>query len=385
MDSRLLCFYLPQYHPTPYNDEWWGKGFTEWTNVVKARPRFRGHYQPHLPADLGFYDLRLPQTREAQAEMAREYGIHGFCYYHYWFSGKRLLEQPLDGVIASGRPDFPFCICWANENWTRSWDGLSRQVLITQQYSAEDDLAHIRQLLPLLGDRRYIRAEGKPLVLVYRVELLPDPKRMAEIWRGEAARMGFGDLFLVNVQGPQALHATNPESVGFDAALRFQPHIVGLSAPNPIAAAWRVLKSPRCNDRVIPYQHVYRLWKESPAPDYRHFHCVTPMWDNSPRRATKAWMIRDANPELYERWLTEAVQRTIPDRDGRRWTFINAWNEWGEGCHLEPCQRWGRAYLEATRRVARCRGLVRGHRSDESGEVIVPEQHDVLAVRRSIV
>ena len=157
---RFIAFYLPQFYPTPYNDEWWGKGFTEWTNVVKTRPRFRGHYQPHLPADLGFYDLRLPETREAQADLAREYGVHGFCYYHYWFNGRRILERPLDEVLTSGKPDFPFCICWANENWTRAWEGHVRNMLLEQQYSAEDDVAHIRHLIPMLADRRYILAVG---------------------------------------------------------------------------------------------------------------------------------------------------------------------------------------------------------------------------------
>ena len=197
---RFIAFYLPQFYPTPYNDAWWGKGFTEWTNVVKGRPRFRGHYQPHLPADLGFYDLRLSETREAQAELAKHFGVYGFCYYHYWFSGKRILERPLDEVLASGKPDFPFCICWANETWKKSWIGRNTVTLLEQTFSFEDDLAHIRHLLPVLADSRYIRIEGRPLLLVYRVELLPEPRKTAEIWRSEAIKAGLGDLFLVNVQ-----------------------------------------------------------------------------------------------------------------------------------------------------------------------------------------
>jgi lipopolysaccharide biosynthesis protein len=338
----------------------------EWFRVLQTA----AEYEEQVGALHGEVS-RPVSDRSRPAAMQWMIGIHGFCYYHYWFSGKRLLEQPLDAVLASGRPDFPFCICWANENWTRSWDGLSRQVLMAQQYSPEDDLSHIRHLLPILCDRRYIHVEARPLILVYRVELLPDPKRTAEIWRQEAIRSGVGNLFLVNVQGPQTPEATNPESVGFDAAVRFQPHIVGLSAPNPIAAAWRVFKSPRRNDRIFSYERVFRLWDESPPPSYRHFHCVTPMWDNSARRATKAWMIRDTNPELYERWLAQAVQRAVPDRDGRSWTFINAWNEWGEGCHLEPCQRWGKAYLAATLRVVeRERRLAPGRGREQIGESV---------------
>ena len=221
--GRFIAFYLPQFYPTPYNDAWWGKGFTEWTNVVQGRPRFRGHYQPHLPADLGFYDLRLSETREAQAELAKQFGVYGFCYYHYWFSGKRILERPLDEVLASGKPDFPFCICWANETWKKSWIGRNTVTLLEQTFSFEDDLAHIRQLLPVLADSRYIRIEGRPLLLVYRVELLPEPRKTAEIWRSEAIKAGLGDLFLVNVQSTYLPQGTSPDTVGFDAAVRFEP------------------------------------------------------------------------------------------------------------------------------------------------------------------
>jgi len=187
---RAIALYLPQFHPVPENDEWWGRGFTEWRNVAKAKALFPGHYQPHLPADLGFYDLRLPEVREAQAELASQHGIHGFCYYHYWFNGRRILERPFNEVLESGKPDFPFCLCWANENWTRVWDGGERNVLLEQHYSFEDDLAHIRSLIPAFKDPRYIRINGKPLFLVYRTELLPDPAKTAALWQKEAIKAG---------------------------------------------------------------------------------------------------------------------------------------------------------------------------------------------------
>ena len=190
----VLAFYLPQFHPIPENDQWWGKGFTEWSNVSKAKPLFQGHYQPHLPADLGFYDLRLPETRAAQAEMAREHGIDGFCYYHYWFNGRRILERPIREILAAGEPKFPFCVCWANENWTRRWDGRDAEVLLEQRYSVQDDIAHIRSLIPMFEDARYIRVDGKPLFLVYRSTAIPDARATTDRWRREAERAGLPGL-----------------------------------------------------------------------------------------------------------------------------------------------------------------------------------------------
>ena len=188
---KALAFYLPQYHPIPENDEWWGKGFTEWANVTKARPLFPGHYQPHLPGELGYYDLRVPEVREAQAELARTHGISGFVYYHYWFHGRRLLERPFDEVLASGSPDFPFALCWANEEWTRNWDAQTGRVLMPQQFSEKDDLDHLRWLAKAFADDRYIKIDGRPLMLVYRPMLLPDPKRTTDLWRagGPEARL----------------------------------------------------------------------------------------------------------------------------------------------------------------------------------------------------
>ncbi len=340
--ARLIAFYLPQFHPIPENDEWWGRGFTEWTNVGKARPVFDGHYQPRLPSDLGYYDLRLPEVREAQAQLARQYGIHGFCYYHYWFNGRHLLERPVNEILDSGKPDFPFCLCWANENWTRAWDGLERQVLIKQEYRSDDDLEHIRWLARAFRDPRYIRVNGKPLFLVYRVGNLPDPMQTVSIWREEAQKLGVGDIFLAAVESRVGgAKSIDPKQVGFDAAVEFQPD--GLHFPKPI----------RKFDEyggLFDYSEIVENMLKKPGTDYLRFPCVTPGWDNSARRKQNPTIITGSSPELYERWLGNVLSRQTTTGD-QNLVFVNAWNEWAEGAYLEPDQAWGHAYLEATRRA----------------------------------
>ncbi len=339
---RLLAFYLPQFHPIPENDTWWGKGFTEWTNVARARPLFPGHYQPHIPADLGFYDLRLPEVRQAQADLAREYGIGGFVYYHYWFNGKRLLEGPFDQVLSSGRPDFPFCLCWANESWTRAWDGHSDEILMPQSYSEADDREHIRWLARAFQDPRYIRVQNKPLILIYAANKLPHPRRTSEIWREEAQKLGLGELFLCRVES-YADEVGNPGELGLDAAVEFQPDWKHLSTPRA---------APLYGDlRVYEYMEIMQQQLAKPASSYPRFPGVTPSWDNSPRRLNKAIILAGSNPALYEIWLRAAIQKARQQDPGEGIVFINAWNEWGEGNHLEPDWAFGRGYLEATRRA----------------------------------
>lgn len=354
---RAIAFYLPQYHAIPENDEWWGKGFTEWRNVAKARPLFPGHYQPHLPADLGFYDLRLTEVREAQADLAREYGLHGFCYYHYWFNGRRILERPFNEVLASGKPDFPFCLCWANENWTRAWDGGEREALLEQNYSFEDDLAHIRALIPAFRDPRYIRVDGKPLFLVYRTEHLPNPQRTAEIWRNEAMRAGIGEIYLARVES--FVGETSPQSVGFDAAVEFAPDWRTLDSflfRSPMflqAIKWGLLPQLYQQQSITTYERLVRRMLAKPDVPYVRFRCATPGFDNSARRTEKgAAVYVGSTPERYGQWLSSLVQKTITHRAGdERIVFINAWNEWGEGNHLEPDRRFGLGFLEATRQA----------------------------------
>ena len=198
--ARIIAFHLPQFHPTPENDEWWGKGFTEWTNVAKAKPLYHGHYQPHIPADLGFYDLRLPEARHAQADLAREYGIEGFCYYHYWFGGRRILERPVNEILASGEPDFPFCLCWANHSWNNIWQGVADRTLIEQTYPGmEDHRQHFEWLLKAFVDARYIKVNGKPMFLIYNPSDIPEIKSVMEYWRELAQQAGLKGLHLVGV------------------------------------------------------------------------------------------------------------------------------------------------------------------------------------------
>ena len=350
---RVIAFHLPQYHPIPENDSWWGRGFTEWTNVTKARPLFPGHYQPHLPSDLGFYDLRLPETRLAQAELAKGYGVDGFCYYHYWFNGKRLLNRPVNEIVSSGSPDFPFCLCWANENWTRAWDGGSHQVLLEQHYSESDDRAHIEHLLPTLADPRYIRVGGKPLLLIYRTELLPNPARTADLWRTSAINAGLGDLFLARVESFRS--DIDPATIGFDAAVEFAPdwRVARLSRSHRLKRA--LAKLVGINKELFSYRQgsypeLVRTMLQKPSPPFRRYRCVTPGWDNTARRSNNAVIFSDGTPHEYSRWLKTIarVESASPKPDNEKLIFINAWNEWAEGNHLEPDQHWGRAYLEAT-------------------------------------
>jgi len=225
---RPIALYLPQFHPIPENDEWWGKGFTEWINVVKAKPSYKGHYQPHLPADLGFYDLRLEEVRQAQATMAKMHGIYGFCYYHYWFSSRRILERPFQEVFETRKPDFPFMLCWANENWTRTWDGLDDNILLKQNYSEEDDRLHIQSLIPFFNDKRYIKIGGRPVFAIYRSSLIPDPKSTIKIWRDEALKHGL-ELYLCRFES-FGENGKNYVDDGFDAGIDFQPFSLSMEA-----------------------------------------------------------------------------------------------------------------------------------------------------------
>lgn len=331
---RTLAYYLPQFHPIPENDEWWGKGFTEWTNVVAAKPLWDGHAQPRLPRDLGFYDLRVAETREAQVELARQHGIDGFIYYHYWFNGRRVLERPFDDMLASDT-DFPFALCWANEDWRRNWDGRSGEVLIEQTYSEEDDRAHIQWIMRAMRDRRYIRIDGKPLLIVHRAMILPNPSRTAAIWREEARNAGIGEIFLAYSENMGGERPSGPNAIGFDAAVEFAPD-------------WQIAPASYVGPtETHDYLDTAAGMLSKPDPGYRRFPCVTTGFDNSPRRGENSYVLTNNNPDLYKGWVASTIQREIERGNNDVVLFVNAWNEWAEGAILEPCSVWGTKFLEA--------------------------------------
>ncbi|MFN0163514.1 MAG: glycoside hydrolase family 99-like domain-containing protein [Burkholderiales bacterium] len=343
---RAIAFYLPQFHPIAENDAWWGQGFTEWANVVKAKPNFVGQDQPRVPADLGYYDLRAAEVMEAQAELARRYGVAGFCFYYYWFGGRRLLEAPIENMLASGRPDFPFCLCWANENWTRRWDGRADDVLIGQAHSADDDLAVIEDLSRYFRDPRYIRVVGKPLILVYRVNLFPDFCETARRWRDACRASGIGEIHVSMVESLElATRTLHPSDYGCDSSVEFPPQ--EMADPRPPAGQ---ILNPRFSGQVADYRDLAVRFGARPAPGYTRFRGVAPGWDNTPRRQDNPFTFEHATPGAFRAWLNAAIEHTFVERGpGERLLFINAWNEWAEGAYLEPDRRFGHAYLQAVR------------------------------------
>jgi lipopolysaccharide biosynthesis protein len=338
-----VAFYLPQFHEIPENDEWWGDGFTEWRNVRRAQPQFDAHRHPRVPADLGYYDLSDVQSIARQSQLSRDAGIDAWCVYFYWFDHKRLLETPLDLLVASDIQQ-PFCLSWANENWTRRWDGKSDHVLMAQRYRPSTAEDVFLAWLPYLRDRRYLRQAGKPIVVIHKVQDLPDARAMADDWRGLAARHGLQGVYLVAAETTPGL---DPRRIGFDALAEFPP--VG---SNDLRAALprppRGLR-PGFRGRIFSYSKIARAFvARRPVPFVRH-RGVMPSWDNTARRGAEATVYVGSVPQSYQWWLRQAIDAEAADRGGEGLVFINAWNEWAERAYLEPDSEWGTAWLEATR------------------------------------
>ncbi|MDP3116227.1 MAG: glycoside hydrolase family 99-like domain-containing protein [Phenylobacterium sp.] len=347
---RTIAFHLPQFHAIPENDRWWGAGFTEWTNVTRALPSYRGHYQPHLPADLGFYDLSDPAALKRQTALAARYGLGGFCFYYYWFSGgRRVLETPLNHLLAEDGPDFPFCVCWANENWTRTWDGQEQDVLLAQTYAPEDAVALITDMAPLMARPNYIRVDGRPLLVIYRPGLLPDAAAWAKAWRETARTLGLGEIYLAFVETFDVAGTyPDPADMGFDAAIEFPP----MGAAQPINLPGP-LQNRAFSGVVSDYRELVRHFLKAPTPGHTRFRGVAPSWDNTARRQDNAYVFHHASPGAFQAWTEAMLAETRRQNFGdEQIVFINAWNEWAEGAHLEPDVRFGHGWLEALRNAA---------------------------------
>ena len=336
--ARALAFYLPQFYPTAQNDAWWGRGFTEWTNVVQAKALFEGHHQPRSPTTLGYYDLRVPQVREQQAELAAAHGVEGFCYWHYWFQGQRLLGRPFDEVLESGSPSFPFCLAWANQTWSRRWHGAGQgdEVLLAQTYSREDDIEHARYLANAFADPRYIKVGGRPMLVVYAPSDLPEPHRTTDTIRHASLERGLPDPYLVGINLLQPDADTRP--LGFDTTLNFQPQFT------VVPGAWD--KGLKIYDYTIAVSRMLAVHR-----NYPHHPSLMVGWDNTPRRQEDGVVMINSTPAAFREQLERLVDSVEHLALEQRLIFLNAWNEWAEGNYLEPDDRYGTQRLEAVASV----------------------------------
>lgn len=339
---RTVAFYLPQFHAIPENDEWWGEGFTEWVNVRRARPSFDGHAHPREAGELGEYDLLDPVTYERQTAMARSGGVDAFCMYYYWFNGRRLLEQPVESWRQNGSL-LPYCLSWANESWTRRWDGKSSDVLMSQDYEQGFGEQLFRDLLPHFSAPHYLRQADAPILVVHRAELIPDVRGMARRFRELATESGFSGIHLVAAETTPGLR---PHSLGFDAVAEFPP----VGANTFATAELRPLKQvdPDFRGRMMSYEKLARRFQTRRSAEFTRYRGVAPGWDNTARRQHSATLYVGANPGRYAEWLAQARTEELRTRGESGLVFVNAWNEWAEGAHLEPDAQFGDDYLRAT-------------------------------------
>ncbi len=344
---KAIAFYLPQFHAIPENDEWWGNGFTEWRNVKRGKPVFDGHYQQRIPTELGYYDLVQDKSiQKKQMELAKKYDIYGFCYYYYWFNGKRLLEKPLNQVLENEDLDLPFCICWANENWTRRWDGLDKEILISQSHSIDSDMRFIDEVIPILKDKRYIKLEDAPMLLVYRVNLLPNPFKTIENWRERCKEAGIESIHICAVQ---SIGITDPRVFGCDSAVEFPP-----------SGFWRFLKPKRYVENLDPnfkgylydYNDIVEIALRKKRVNYSLYRGAMLGFDNVARKLNSGVIFHNFTIESYKKWLLGCIayEKHYQPKE-KQILFINSWNEWGEGTYLEPDEKFGLQYLEATKEV----------------------------------
>lgn len=355
--TRLIAFNLPQFHPIPENDAIWGDGFTEWFNVTKAKPLFKNHYQPHRPKDFGFYDLRVPETRLAQAEMAQEYGIDGFCYYHYWFNGKLLLERPTEEILISKEPQFPFCFCWANESWSKRWLGEDKDVFVQQKYSDEDHIVHAKYLSKYFQDERYIKINNQPIFTIYRPSDIPNIEKAISIYKDICFKETGLELFLIGSNS----HEWDTDvllNYGFDAVLSFRPQLGVL--PFSYTDEFNTDRLIRNIKKFGIFNGGLRLYDYSEAIEImklvepKNFDKIMPTvflgWDNTARKGESAIVIQGNTPELFLNELNRVHYKLNQSKINNKVIFINAWNEWAEGCHLEPDMKNEYSYLEAIRK-----------------------------------
>ena len=359
---KPIAFYLPQYHPIPENNEWWGNGFTEWTNVAKAKPLFKGHYQPRLPADLGFYDLRIPEVREQQATLAKENGLYGFRYWHYWFGdGRKILERPFLEVLESGKPDFPFCLAWANESWTGIWHGNPKKTLVEQQYPGIDDyVKHFNYLLPAFKDKRYVKVDGKPMFLVYQPNSVPDLKEFAQVFSRLSKENGFPGIYLVATSvlpnwkaydfGFDAVTIANHSKVAYVRTGNFFIDKYRKLIRNPLFIKWyqMVFHKPV---NVYSYQEAMQYFINDDVLNSLYFPMAIPNWDNTARSHLNGFVLNDSTPELFKKVLLRAAEKVKEYEDDKKFIFVKSWNEWAEGNYLEPDVRYGHGYLKALKEV----------------------------------
>lgn len=376
MKPRIIGLYLPQYHPIPENDEWWGKGFTEWTNVAKARPLFRGHYQPRIPADLGFYDLRLPEVREQQAQLAREAGLEGFCYYHYWFgNGRQLLERPFNEVLASGKPDFPFCLCWANHDWTsKTWqkgNNFRRDSMIMKmEYSKEDYVRHFNYVLPAFRDPRYITVDGKPLFAVWAPHHIPDAREFIDLWQQLARENGLSGIHFVGhtdnagkgLPGQAADYYSADKAkeyyqavldLGFDAVMSSGYRRAVALLQGKTRMMWRMLsgKTFAPTYSKMDYSRLMANYYVPEDAGENIYPTLLPQWDRTPRAGKNSEIVVDSTPARFQETVETAIELIRQKEPEHQLLFLKAWNEWGEGDYVEPDLKFGHGYIQAIRQA----------------------------------